>query len=338
MKITFFESPPRVDKDVLEQSFNDIEFVYCDKKLDKNTIELAKDSEIISVFINSFVNKEMIDLLPNLKFITTRSTGFEHIDIEYCSQKGIMVSSVPSYGDHTVAEITFAFILNLSRNILKANSYIRETSDFNILPSFCGFDLNGKTIGIIGTGRIGKNVIKMANGFNMNIIAYDLYPDFNYAKENNVTYKTFEEVIANSDIVTLHAPYNKENHHLINKEHISKMKKGIFIINTARGALIDTGALIWGLEQGIIAGAGLDVLEGERDLKIGNEMINEDGAQNVDYKIITENHILMEMPNVIVTPHIGFYSKEAEDQIFKTTLENIKGFIDNKPVNLVGIK
>ncbi|MFA6274401.1 MAG: NAD(P)-dependent oxidoreductase [Candidatus Paceibacterota bacterium] len=335
MKITFYESPPAVDKTVLEQTFKDCEFVFCDKKLDKNNIDLAKDSEIVSVFINSLLNKEAIDSLPKLKFITTRSAGFDHIDLQYCAQKGILVSSVPCYGDHTVAELTFAFILNLSRNILKANNYIRETSDFNVLCSFCGFDLNGKTIGIIGAGRIGKNVIKIAKGFNMNVIAYDLHPDLEFAKINNFEYKSLEEIISQSDIISLHTPFTKENFHIINKETISRMKKGVLLINTARGALIDNSALIWGIQEGIIGGAGLDVLEGERDLKIKNEIFNSDDSKNIDYKMLAENQLLMEMSNVIITPHIGFYSKEAENEIFKVTVENIKGFLSNNLINLV---
>ncbi len=334
MKIIFFESPA-IDESLLRSSFSDCEVSFCSEKLDKDNINQAKDAEIVSVFINSLLNKEALDLLPNLKFIITRSTGFEHIDLPYCAQKGITVSNVPAYGSHTVAEFAFGLILNLSRNILKANNYIRETNDFNFSKSFEGFDLNDKTIGVIGTGKIGKNLIKMAKGFNMNILAYDLYPDINFAKENSFLYKTFDEVISGSDIITLHTPYTKENHHLINKENISKMKRGVFLINTARGALVDTEALIWGLKEKIIAGAGLDVLEGERDLKIKNEIFDLSDAKNINYKIIVEDNLLMEMSNVIITPHIAFYAKEAEGEILKTTIENIKGFISGNLQNII---
>ena len=182
MKIIFFESPA-IDESLLRSSFSDCEVSFCSEKLDKDNINQAKDAEIVSVFINS------LDLLPNLKFIITRSTGFEHIDLPYCTQKGITVSNVPAYGSHTVAEFAFGLILNLSRNILKANNYIRETNDFNFSKSFEGFDLNDKTIGVIGTGKIGKNLIKMAKGFNMNILAYDLYPDI------NLLMKLFQDLI-----------------------------------------------------------------------------------------------------------------------------------------------
>ena len=334
MKIAFFESPA-VEKTIIEQSLGDIEVSFCDQKLDKDNINKAKDANIISVFIDSVISKNIIDSLPNLKFIATRSTGFEHIDLPYCAQKGILVSYVPSYGDHTVAEIAFGFILNLSRNILKANNHIRETSDFNLSSSFRGFDLNNKTIGVVGTGRIGKNVIKIAKGFNMNVIACDFHPDLEFAKINNFEYKNFEEVIKEADIISLHVPFTKENNHMINKDVISKMKKGVLLINTARGSLVDTEALIWGINEGIIGGAGLDVLEEERELKIENELFNSNSSKDIDYKILEEDHVLMSMPNVIITPHIGFYTKEAEAEIIKTTIENIKGFVNGFPQNLV---
>jgi len=337
MKITFFESPA-VEKTIIKNAFSNYEVSFYEEKLNETNIELAKDSEIISTFINSLINKTVIDALPKLKFIITRSTGFEHIDFEYCAQKGILVSNVPAYGSHTVAELAFSLILNLSRNTLKANNYIRETNDFNFSKDFEGFDLTEKTIGVIGTGKIGKNLIKIARGLNMNVVASDPFPDLVFAKENNVTYKTLDEVISVSNIITLHIPYTKENHHLINKEKISLMKKGTYLINTARGALVDTEAMIWGLNEKIIAGAGLDVLEGQRDLKIQNEIFSKNDSEKVDYKILVEDHLLMDMPNVIITTHIGFYTKETENEILKTTIENINNFISNKPTNLVGVK
>ncbi|KKT00851.1 MAG: D-isomer specific 2-hydroxyacid dehydrogenase NAD-binding protein [Candidatus Nomurabacteria bacterium GW2011_GWF2_43_8] len=334
MKIAFFESPA-VDKGVIKQLLGDVEVSFFDEKLDENTVRKAKDAEIISVFINSVISKNIIDKLPNLKFIATRSTGFEHIDLLYCAEKGIKVSYVPSYGDHTVAEIAFGLILNLSRNILKANNYIRATSNFNFSSSFRGFDLNKKTIGVVGTGRIGKNVVKIARGFNMKVVACDLYPDLEFAKINNFEYKNFEEVVQEADVISLHVPFTKENRHMINKDVIAKMKKGVLLINTARGSLIDTQALIWGLQEGIIGGAGLDVLEEERELKTENEIFNAGNPKDINYKILTENHVLMDLPNVIITPHIGFYTKEAEAEIIKTTIENIRGFIDGQFRNLV---
>lgn len=334
MKIALFEVP-KEEQILFSKISEGLEVIFFEEKLSENNIDTIKDCDIVSVFINSIINKKVIDSLPNLKCITTRSTGFEHIDTEYCKTKGIIVSSVPAYGAHTVAEFTFALILNLSRNIINANNNLRSSMDFNFYSSLKGFDLQGKTLGVIGTGKIGKNVVKMAKGFEMNIVAYDLFPDIKFAVENNITYKSLLELVTESDIITLHTPYTKENFHLINKENISKMKKGVCIINTARGALIDTQALIWGIKEGIIAGAGLDVLEGERDLKIQNEILGSCGREVLDYKIIVEDQILIDMPQVIVTPHIAFYSKEAEAEIIKTTIENVKGFVDSKPQNII---
>ncbi len=337
MKITLFEVS-REERAVLSKSFSGFDVSFFEEKLDENNVNEAEDADIICVFIDSKINKAVLDKMPNLKFIATRSTGFNHIDCEYAKIKGIKISNVPAYGSHTVAEFTFGLILNLSRNIVKANNYIRESSDFNYFSAMEGFDLNGKTLGVIGTGKIGKNVLKIAKGFAMEVIAYDLYPDLAFAKENNFKYESLKDVIGRSDVITLHTPYNKENHHLINKENISLMKKGVLLINTARGELIDTDALIWGLKEGIIAGAGLDVLEGEHELKEEIEVLSSPGRLTSveSYKTLLEDHVLMDMPNVIITPHVAFYTREAVAEILKITTENIENFVDNNPINLVG--
>ena len=334
MKIVFFETP-KIEQEIFLKGLTGVEISFFEDKLSENNVEQAKEADIVCVFIDSIISKSIIDLLPNLKFIATRSTGFEHIDLEYCVTKKIKVSNVSSYGSHTVAEFTFALLLALSRNVISANNHLRNSMDFNFYSSLKGFDLQGKTLGVVGTGRIGKNVVKIAKSFEMNVIAYDIFPDAKFATENNFTYKSLLEVLKESDVITIHTPYTKENYHLINKENISKMKKGIFIINTARGALIETEALIWGINEGIIAGAGLDVLEGERDLKIEREIIGSHSSEKINYKIIVENQILIDMSPVIVTPHIAFYSKEAEAEIIKVTVKNIQGFISGNLVNVV---
>lgn len=335
MKIVFFEVF-QSEQEILKRLLPDDEVSYFKEKLTEENVDKAKEAEVISVFINSEVTKNIIDGLPNLKFITTRSTGFDHIDYKYAESKGIEVSNVPAYGSHTVAEFAFALLLTISRKIFDAYDRLKENADFSI-SLLQGFDLNGKTIGIIGTGKIGKNMVKIAKGFGMSVIAYDLYPDLNFAKENDFLYKSFNEVISQSDILSLHVPYSKENFHLINKEKISLMKKGVILINTARGELIDTDALMWGLKEKIIAGVGLDVLEGERELKEEFEILsNFSKAETIkDYKTLLENRVLIDMPNVVVTPHIAFYSKEAEEGIIKITIENIKGFVNGHPQNLV---
>jgi len=336
MKIAFFEIS-KAEQSFFSQSFPGADVSFYEEKLNESNIGKAKGAEIVSVFINSEMHKNIIDQLSDLKFITTRSTGFDHLDCEYAKTKGIKVSNVPTYGSHTVAEFAFGLILNLSRKIVQANDYVKGSSDFNFFSEMEGFNLNGKTLGVIGTGKIGKNVVKIARGFGMKVIAYDLYPDLAFAKENNFTYKNLPEVLSKSDVLTLHTPYNKENHHLINKENISLMKKGTYLINTARGELVDTDALIFGLKEGIIAGAGLDVLEGERELKEEIEILAspEKSERVKDYKTLLEDRALIEMPNVVITPHIAFYSKEAVEEILKTTAENIQGFISGSAQNLI---
>lgn len=335
MKIAFFEYI-KGEEEFLKNNLPEHELIFSKEKINKDNIDIAKDADAISVFVNSEVKKDIIDILPNLKFITTRSTGYDHIDYKYAESKGIKVSNVPAYGSFTVAEFTFALILNLSRKVYDAYNNLREGSNFDI-TNLQGFDLHGKTIGVIGTGKIGKNVIKIAKGFGMEILAFDLYPDLSFSKEYNFEYKSLEEVVSSSDIITLHAPYTESNYHLINKEKVSMMKKGVYIINAARGELIDTEALIWGLKEGIVGGAGLDVLEGERELKDEFEiMSDEDRRSKVkDYKTLLENHLLIDKDNVVVTPHVAWYSKEALEDILKTTVLNIKGFVENKPINLI---
>lgn len=335
MKIVFFETPV-VEQNILKELLLSHEVVFFEEKLTEQNVSLANNAEVLSVFINSMVNQSIIDKIPNLKFITTRSTGVDHIDIAYAHTKGIQVSNVPAYGSSTVAEFAFALLLNLSRKVYLANQDLKENADFSIY-TFVGFDLKGKTAGVVGTGKIGKNFIKMAKGFDMQVIAYDLYPDMSFAKEQGFEYKTLAEVLAQSDVVSLHAPYTKENHHLLNKENIATMKRGAYIINTARGELIDTDALVWALKEGILAGAGLDVMEGERELKEEVEILGTPDKRDKvnDYKTLLEDRVLINMKNVIVTPHIAFYSKEAVQEIIKTTVENINGFANNSPLNIL---
>lgn len=316
MKIAFFEVL-KTEQENFFQSFSDAEVSFFEEKLNEDTVKKAEGFEIVCVFKDSVINKKVIDAIPGLKFIATRTTGFDFVDYEYAKVKGIKVSNVPVYGSETVAEFTFALILTLSRKIREAVHALKENLDYSTPKNAQGFDLDKKTIGIIGTGKIGKNVIRIARGFNMNVLAYDLYPDVKFAQENNFEYKTLEEVLTQSDIITLHTPYTKENHHLINRNNISLLKKGVYLINTARGELVETGALKDALLSGDVAGAGLDVLEGEREFKKGDTIP------------------MLEMPNVVMTPHIAFNTSEAEARIVETTILNIKSFLSGSPINLV---
>jgi D-lactate dehydrogenase len=288
----------------------------------------------LSIFISSEIDKEIIDSLPNLKLITTRSTGYDHIDCEYCKSKGILVCNVPEYGTKTVAEWTIGLMLNLMRKIYYAIDQIKETESFD-LKNLRGEELYGKTLGVIGTGRIGKEVIKLAKAFGMNILAYDVYPDENFAKEYNVTYTSLEELLKNSDVITIHVNLNPSTYHLINKENIKLIKPGAYLINTARGGIIETEALLYALKEGILKGAALDVLEEETEIKEELELLVKQEIKEDEIKTLWQNHILMKMPNVLITPHNAFNSKEAIERILMTTIENIKKFLEGNPMNLV---
>ena len=334
MKTLFFEIRGN-EKEILSPLLpTQIESVFIAEKLSSKTASLAADAEVVSVFVDSEVGTDVIGLLPKVKFICTRSTGYDHIDTAFAKTKGIAVANVPSYGARTVAEFAFGLILNLSRKIFNARHQLMESDDFEI-ERLEGFDLYGKTLGVVGTGRIGKNVIKIAKGFGMNVLASDAKPDAAFAQEQNFKYVSLDELLAASDIVTLHAPYLKGTHHLINSANISKMKKGAYLINTARGELVDTDSLFKALESGHIAGAGLDVLESERQLKEEAELLTRTPEKIKDIKTLLQNHVLINLPNVIITPHIAFFSREAHEEILKTTAENIKAFIAGAPTNLV---
>jgi len=335
MNIIFFETT-KEEESALSALVSGVDCTFVADKLNVKTVALYPDAEIISTFIGSEISKEVIDALPKLKFISTRSTGYDHIDVEYAKSKAIAVSNVPSYGSHTIAEFTFALMLDLSRKVSDANRQIRQDGSYDI-SRFRGFDLFGKTLGVIGTGKIGKNVIKIAKGFGMNVIAFDVFPDEKFASEVGFTYMPLADLLASSDVITIHTLYNKDTYHLINKDNVKLIKKGAYLINTARGEIVDTEALVWALQQKIIAGAGLDVLEGERKLKEESNFIlnNDNNATDQNFKNLIEDHMLMDMPNVIVTPHIAFSSREAETEIAKISAENVLAFIKGTVINSV---
>lgn len=297
--------------------------------------ELADpDATVLCVFIESRIGENELKRFPNVKLIATRSTGFDHIDLAATGAHGITVANVPSYGENTVAEFAFALLLALSRRIIDADERVRETGVFS--PSgLRGFDLAGKTLGVIGTGHIGAHVIRMAQGFGMKVLGFDAYPNAELAQKLLFPYAPLPEVLAASDIVTLHVPYNEHTHHLINQENISSFKRGAYLINTSRGAVVDTGALVEGLKNEIIAGAGLDVLEEEGELSEEAAFLTAPHPGEEKLKIALENHYLINHPRVIVTPHIAFNTTEAVERILNTTIENILGFGAGSPRNVV---
>jgi len=291
------------------------------------------EAEVLCTFIESTIGEAEMKRFPALKLIATRSTGYDHIDLAAAKARSIAVTNVPFYGENTVAEFTFALLLALSRRVIDADERVRSGA---FSPSgLRGFDLAGKTIGVVGTGHIGIHVIRMANGFGMKVLGFDVNKNDELARTLNFTYATLSELFAASDIVTLHVPYNAHTHHLINKENINTFKKGPYLINTSRGAVVETDALVEALQSGTIAGAALDVLEEEGELNDEAVLLTAPHPNAEAIKIVLENHYLIEHPRVIVTPHLAFNTTEAVERILNTTIENIKSFESGSPINTV---
>lgn len=289
---------------------------FFEDKLGLDTAELARGCEGVCIFVNDTCDAEVIDKLYGMgvKAIALRCAGYNNVDVRHAFGK-IHVFHVPAYSPHAVAEHAMALLLTSVRRIHKA--YIR-TRDFNFsLDGLTGFDLCGKTVGIIGTGRIGKAFIGICKGFGMRVLAYDKFPDDSL----DVTYVSLDELFGQSDIISLHCPLNKETYHMIDSHAIKKMKKGVVIINTSRGALVDAEELLEGIKSRKIGAACLDVYEEEADI-----FFEDFSGHIVDDDIIAR---LISMPNVIVTSHQAFLTREALDSIAQTTVENINEFFSS---------
>jgi len=288
--------------------------------------------EAVSVFIYSQVTAEVLDAVPSVKLIATRSTGLNHIDVSACAERGVAVTNVPRYGENTVAEHAFALILALSRKVHQA---YQRTSRYDFsLSGLRGFDLKGKTLGVVGAGSIGLHVIRIAKGFGMEVLAYDTREQPILAEVLGFTYVPLPELLQRSDVVTLHVPLTEATRHMINREAISAMKDGAILINTARGELVDTAALVWGLDTGKLGGAGLDVLEGEETIREEAELLSESLPYD-KVRAVLQGYALLRRENVVLTPHMAFYSAEAQHRILDTTVQNILSFFGGCPTNRV---
>jgi D-lactate dehydrogenase len=308
------------------------ETVLVRELLDPSTARLAANAEIVSTFIYSMVSKAVLDELPNLKMLATRSTGYDHIDIRECKRRGITVCNVPRYGENTVAEHAFALILALARKLKTAVTKVNQLK-FD-LEGLRGFDLKGKTLGVVGAGAIGLHSIRIGRGFGMRVLAFDMYPQQILAEVLGFEYAPLDTLLRESDVITLHVPLTKETHHLINMENIHLIKRGAILINTARGGIVDTEALTTALDEGILSGAGFDVLEGEETIKEEAQLLT-DQLPVEKLRAIVRNYALLHRDNVIITPHVAFYSVEAERRIIDTTIENIAAYLQGKPINVV---
>lgn len=326
--------PYRGEKELVEKLVSGLSIVYANS-LDEIDQSIKETIEIMSVFVDHPVTEEIMKALPNLRFIATRSTGYDHIDMEAATKRDIVVSSVPHYGVRTVAEYTFALLFALSRNAFRSYTDLQRDVSLSRLEVYEGFNLYGKKLGVVGTGAIGKRVCEIARGIGMEVIACDLTPDEQLVKRLDVTYAPLEELLASADVVSLHVPSTPATHHLIDQAHLALMKTGAYLINTARGEIVNTKALVEALENGHLAGAGLDVLEGEHAMREEAELLSADGTDEAIWSTLVANHALIDMPNVIVTPHIAFNTVEAKQEITSVTVDNIKAFKAGEPQNIV---
>ena len=336
MKAVFFDTDDNTMEYMKHKTLEGVEIVYTPDSLELHKdISGFSDADIISVFVHSGnISREVLEKFPNLKMIATRSTGFNNINIDYCRENGIAVCNTPSYGGTTVAEFTFGLLLDVVKKISKSAKDFRE-HDIGI-ENYMSMDLQGKTLGVIGTGAIGRGTIRIATGFGMNILAYDPYPSDEVSSNPNAKYVSMDELLGNSDIITLHIPSTKENYHLISDAEFAKMKDNVYIVNTARGDLIDTTSLYAGLMSGKVAGAGLDVTEYENFLIQSDTYTRkaQDFHKDEMFKSLL-NMKLMQHENVIITPHIAFNSIDALYRILDITLHNIENFKKGNIINSV---
>ena len=318
---TAFYDAKEYDKPSFEHYGNphDMQFCFLETKLNEDTVDLAKGCDAVCVFVNDTVNAAVIDRLyqHGVKIIALRSAGYNNVDVHAAFGK-IHVVHVPAYSPYAVAEHAIALLLTSVRRIHKAYNRTRE---FNFsLNGLTGFDFHGKTVGVIGTGKIGRIFIDICRGFGMNVIAYDLYP----AKDSNIEYVSLDELFGRSDIVSLHCPLTAETRHLIDASAIEKMKKGVVIVNTSRGGLIDAEALLEGIKARKVGAACLDVYEEEADIFFedrSGHILNDDLLSR-----------LISMPNVIVTSHQAFLTEEALNNIAETTVSNILSYFSNSGI------
>lgn len=320
--VLFFDNKPYTERTFNETNSSEFTFHYLEARLNQETAILAAGYSTICVFVNDDLSAPVVDELAKqgVQHIALRCAGFNNVDLKACKRHGIEVSRVPAYSPYAVAEHAVALLLSLNRNIHRAYNRVRD-GNFR-LDGLVGFDLNQKTVGIIGTGAIGKIMGKIMRGFGCTVVTYDLHPDADFAGQNGIRYCSLEELLSISDIISLHAPLTKETYHLINEKTLSLMKSDVLIINTSRGGLIDTRALLEGLKDGKIAGAGLDVYEEEE-----NFFFEDFSSKGVSDDVLAR---LLTYPNVIVTSHQAFLTREALGNISQTVVENIRAFYQGK--------
>ncbi len=327
-KIAFFGVKPW-EREIVEREIINLDVVgvgIYKEDVEKN-VEMAAKYDVLSISHTTILSKQLLDSLPNLKLLTTRSTGIDHIDIGECKKRGIEVNNVPEYGTNTVAEYAMALLLAVTKKIIVAHQSVEE-GEFSP-HGLTGTDIEGKTLGVIGAGKIGQRMAKYARGMGMRVVAVDVIKDEVAAKKIGFKYVELEECLKSADFVSLHIPYVTETFHLINKKNIKLMKKGSYLINTARGPVVETEALVWALNEGILAGVGLDVVEEESNLE-SMSMIMSSRPTKDDLQEVLSFHMLRDRDDVVFTPHNAFNTTEAIERRVEMNIDSIKKFISQK--------
>jgi D-lactate dehydrogenase len=307
--------------------------IFSADALAESTVDLAAEAEVVSVSAGSQITAETMSRVPRLRLIACRSTGFDNIDLVHARAHRIAVSNVPAYGDATVAEYAALLMLAVSRKLRQAMRAVDAGTV--VTAELTGHDLRGRTLGLLGAGRIGQHLAGIARGFGLTVIATDPRPDAAAARDAGFRFVEMPELLARSDIISLHAPATPNTHHLLDRAAFGSMKRGVVVINTSRGALIDTPALIEALEAGIVVGAGLDVLEGERFLESSNErrLLSSNVVDGRSRQVLALD-VLTRMPTVVITDHNAFNTVEALERIRAGTVANIRAWHAGNPVDL----
>lgn len=289
-----------------------------------------EDCEALAVFIGTKLPRETLEKMPSLRFIATMSTGFDHIDLDACRERSIAVMNVPSYGSNTVAEHAFMLVLALARKLPASIRRVREELSFTTDATLRGFDLAGKRLGLVGLGRIGAHMAAMGRGFGMDVVVYDVFPNEQLAAEIGCRFVGFDELLQTSDVVSIHVPLNDYTRRMIGADQLGRMKPGALLVNTSRGGIVDTEALVSALKSGRLGGAGLDVLEFESELDDDIAVLARD--EQLERGVLADL-ALLRFPNVIITPHNAFNSSEAVGRIVSTSIENLASALNGEPRN-----
>lgn len=324
LTVAVYDTKP-YDRQYLEEAYkhDDITWRFFDFHLSAATATTAKGAQVVCVFVNDTLNRSCLELLANMgvKLITLRCAGYNNLDLAAAKELNLNVTRVPAYSPHAVAEHTIGLLLAVNRKIYRAYNRVRDLN-FS-LKGLIGFDIFGKTAGIIGAGKIGKLVAQILRGFEAKVIVYDISPDLEWAKKYGIEYVNLQDLLEKSDIISLHVPLLPETYHLLSDPAFDQMKQGVFIVNTSRGKVIDTAALLKSLESGRVRGVALDTYEEEEAIFF----------EDCSDKILHDDELsrLLTLPNVLITAHQGFFTHEALSEIAKITVTNIEALNQNTP-------